>query len=96
MALMESGTREVKGTGMGRGLASRLVEGGRQMAAVLLDQLYPPACACCGSPLATGHGLCAACFSRLLPITAPLCPVLGIPFDISPGDTAISAEALAE
>ncbi|WP_291406511.1 ComF family protein [Devosia sp.] len=92
MALMESGAREVKGAG----LAGRLMRGGRLIAGALLDQLYPPACAACSRPIAEGSGVCAACFAGLVPITAPLCPVLGIPFDLTLGDGAVSAEALAD
>lgn len=96
MALMESGAREVKETGWGTGLPARLWRGGRWMAAVLLDQLYPPACAACASPIAAGDGLCAHCFARLVPITGPLCPVLGTPFDVDLGTDAVSTEALAD
>lgn len=96
MALMESVEREVKGSGWGIGLPGRLLLGGRRAMTVLLDQLYPPACASCAGPIAAGDGLCARCFSQLVPITAPLCPVLGTPFDADLGGDAISAEALAD
>lgn len=77
MALMESEAHEVKGADW----AGRLLRGGRWLATLLVDQLYPPVCAACGAPIETSHGLCPACFKGLLPITAPLCPILGIPFD---------------
>jgi len=89
---MESEGHEVKAGS----LASRLLKGGRWLGAALIDQLYPPICAACGAPIAGSHGLCSACFKSLLPITAPLCPVLGIPFDVSLGPDAVSAEALAD
>lgn len=91
-ALMESGAREVKGGG----LAGWVLQGGRHFALALLDQLYPPACAACGAPIAEGAGLCPKCFAGVVPITAPLCPVLGLPFDVALGPDAISAEALAD
>lgn len=92
MALMESGGREVKG----EGFSGRVLQGGRRLAMALLDQLYPPSCAACASPIAEGVGLCPACFAGLVPITAPLCPLLGLPFEVGLGPDAISAEALAD
>ena len=62
----------------------------------LLDTLYPPACLACDAPVATADTLCSACFRRLRPITAPLCPVLGLPFAVSLGPDARSAEAIAD
>ncbi|KRA95807.1 hypothetical protein ASD83_17560 [Devosia sp. Root685] len=73
-----------------------MLQGGRHFALALLDQLYPPACAACGAPIAEGAGLCPKCFAGVVPITAPLCPVLGLPFDVALGPDAISAEALAD
>lgn len=89
---MEMGPREVKGADLIAGLAA----GARALGSMVLDQLYPPSCASCAAPIAGGQGICGACFSSLGAITAPLCPVLGIPFDISLGDDAVSAEALAD
>ena len=62
----------------------------------LLDQLYPPVCLSCDRPVATADALCADCFKALRPITAPLCPVLGLPFAVSLGPDARSAEAIAD
>jgi ComF family protein len=67
----------------------------RRLGAVLLDQLYPPVCLSCDSPVAIADTLCMACFRALRPITAPHCPVLGLPFDVSLGPDAVSAEAIA-
>lgn len=89
---METGAREVKGMGS----AGTFWRAGRSLALSVLDQLYPPACAACACPIAADIGLCAACFRDLVPITTPLCPVLGTPFDADLGDNAISAEALAD
>jgi len=65
-------------------------------ATTLLDQLYPPVCLACDAPVGNNGGLCTACFGRLRPITAPLCPVLGLPFEVSIGPDALSAEAIAD
>jgi ComF family protein len=62
----------------------------------LLDQLYPPTCLHCDAPVGTAQALCPACFRELRPITAPLCPRLGIPFEVSLGPDAVSAEAIAD
>ena len=67
-----------------------------RLGAVALDQLYPPTCLHCEAPVATPDALCAACFTALRPITAPLCPRLGIPFEVSLGLDALSAEAIAD
>lgn len=67
----------------------------RRLGALLLDQLYPPACLACDAPVAMPDTLCTECFRGLRPITAPLCPVLGLPFEISLGPDARSAEAIA-
>lgn len=68
----------------------------RRGAGLLLDQLYPPVCLACGTPVAAADTLCADCFCGLRAITAPLCPVLGVPFAVSLGPEALSAEAIAD
>ncbi|VDS04986.1 DNA utilization protein GntX [Devosia equisanguinis] len=92
MVLMESGAREVK-AGFG---AAALGAGLARLGTMVLDQLYPPCCAGCGVPLMGDDGLCARCFVALRPITAPYCPVLGLPFEVDLGAEARSAEALAD
>ena len=77
-------------------LARRTFAGVRRLGLALLDQLYPPICLRCEAPTAQSHGLCPKCFAQLRPISAPLCPRLGIPFEISLGADAVSAEALAD
>jgi ComF family protein len=68
----------------------------RWLGAVLLDQFYPPVCLSCDTPVATADSLCAGCFRQLRPITDPLCPILGIPFEVSLGPDTRSAEAIAD
>lgn len=68
----------------------------QRLGGVVLDALYPPVCIACGAPVAIADALCVECFRGLRPITAPLCPVLGLPFEISLGPGALSAEAIAD
>jgi ComF family protein len=67
-----------------------------RMASGLLDLIYPPTCLDCGAPVASASALCPSCFGKLRPITKPYCPVLGIPFEVSLGPEARSAEAIAD
>jgi hypothetical protein len=89
---MDMGVGEVKEKGPGARLRQSLAGLGR----LVLDQLYPPACIACQAPLMGGDSLCPECFVGLRQITAPFCPVLGIPFDADMGPEARSAEALAD
>lgn len=74
----------------------QLAAGLRQLGGAMLDLAYPAACLNCDAPTAGPDVLCAKCFCALRPITAPLCPVLGLPFGVSIGEGAVSAEALAD
>lgn len=51
----------------------------RTAATAFLDLLMPPACAACKAPVATPHGLCAACFAALPRLHHPLCTRCGTP-----------------
>jgi len=90
--LMESPDALVKNEGWHR----RLGKGARWAGGVLLDLVYPPVCLGCDAPTAVANTICPDCFTGLRPITAPLCPVMGLPFEISLGPGALSAEALAD
>lgn len=68
----------------------------RRAAAAALDLLYPPLCLHCDAPVSAADALCPRCFALLRPISAPYCPVLGLPFDVSLGPGALSAEAIAD
>ena len=65
----------------------------------VLDQLYPPTCINCETANLGGSGsknlLCGRCWSKLRPITQPLCPRLGLPFEYDMGADGLSAEAIA-
>lgn len=89
---MESTDQLVKSEGARR----RLARGVRWAGSMLLDLLYPPVCLNCDTPTATPDTICSRCFKGLHPITAPLCPVLGLPFDVSLGAGTLSAEAIAD
>lgn len=92
MRLMESVGGLVK-SGLWR---RRLASGARRAGGLLLDLVYPPTCLNCEAPVATSDAICSFCFNDLRPITAPLCPVLGLPFAVALGPDALSAEALAD
>jgi len=77
-------------------LHRRVIGGLRLVGEFMLDQLYPPLCLNCEAPIASSDGLCGACFAKLRPITAPLCPIMGLPFEVSLGPDALSAEAIAD
>jgi ComF family protein len=77
-------------------LRQRLSAIARGMSRTVIDQLYPPICPACETASETPDALCAECFAQLRPITAPLCPLLGLPFAVSIGPDALSAEALAD
>lgn len=82
---------------MGAGLVkSDPLEPLRALGGLLLDALYPPLCLSCDAPVATADTLCSDCFRKLRPITAPMCPVLGLPFEVSLGPGSRSAEAIAD
>ncbi|HZY67036.1 MAG TPA: ComF family protein [Devosia sp.] len=82
--------------GTGAGIVKTGAQPLRWLGAALLDQLYPPVCLACDRPVASADALCSGCFRELRPITAPLCPVLGLPFEASLGPEARSAEAIAD
>jgi ComF family protein len=84
---METGSRLVKNR-----IVAPLSGGGGW----LLDLLYPPLCLSCDKAVVHADALCADCFRKLRPITAPLCPVLGLPFEVALGPEARSAEAIAD
>lgn len=87
--VMQSGQGIVKITGRRRRLAART-------AGHLLDIFYPPVCLSCDQPVGAPDTLCAACWTKLRPITPPFCPRLGLPFAVDMGPDALSAEAIAD
>lgn len=77
-------------------MPARLAGLARRFGTAVLDQFYPPVCLNCEAAIANADGLCAKCFAQLRPITAPLCPRLGIPFEVTLGPDTVSAEAVAD
>lgn len=62
----------------------------------LVDIVTPPVCLACHEPQATHDTLCAACWSRIDFIRAPLCDRLGIPLPYDAGAGTLSAAAVAD
>jgi ComF family protein len=81
---------------MGAGLVKTMSHAAGRLGAGLLDLAWPPTCLACGAPTARHAALCASCFVAQRPITRPLCPRLGIPFESDPGPGAISTAAMVE
>jgi ComF family protein len=89
---MESADELVKSGAWGRHLRA----GAHWVGRGVLDLMYPPVCLACDAPVATPDTLCPQCFAQMRPITAPLCPRLGLPFEVWLGGDVLSAEALAD
>ncbi len=87
---MESEAGLVK-TPIGR----RALEGARGLGRLVLDGLFPPVCLACARAVGTPDGLCPTCWGKLVPISAPLCPILGLPFETDMGAGAVSPKAIA-
>jgi ComF family protein len=68
----------------------------RSAAAVVADLVVPPLCLACHRPVSSHDALCAACWSGIDFIRAPLCDRLGIPLPFDIGGTMISAAAAAD
>jgi len=73
------------------GFLSRPVQIGR----AVLNHFYPPTCLNCAAPIVVPDALCAMCWRKLRPISAPLCPRLGLPFEVFIGTNALCAQAIA-
>lgn len=58
----------------------RLADGLRRGPGILLDALLPPECLVCEAEVSAQGTLCAACFTGLSFIGAPLCARCGVPF----------------
>ena len=62
---------------------------------LVLDTAFPPVCLACSDAVWSPDALCAKCWGQLIPITTPLCPVLGLPFASDMGEGALSVQAIA-
>ncbi|MES1155990.1 MAG: double zinc ribbon domain-containing protein, partial [Pseudorhodoplanes sp.] len=74
----------------------RLASGLRAPLRFALDIALPPLCPACREPVGDTLGLCAACWSKLMPIERPFCEKLGIPFAYDPGPGLLSMQAIAD
>jgi len=65
--------------------------------AQVLDFLYPPRCAACGTPLASepGRRVCARCVARVELVPNPRCEVCGGPLESAGNDATRCARCLA-
>lgn len=77
-------------------IAERLGRAVASIGTAVLDQFYPPVCLACGTAINAANTLCATCWRSLRPITAPMCPRLGLPFEVSLGPDVLSAQAIAD
>ena len=64
-----------------RGMARSLLRGGARAGQMALDALAPPGCLLCGARVASGPGLCGACWAGLKIIEEPCCPLGGWPLE---------------
>jgi ComF family protein len=62
----------------------------------VINFLTPPKCLSCRDDVADGASICVTCWSKLHFIEAPVCDVLGTPFDYDPGPGTLSPAAIAE
>lgn len=88
---MESDAKLVKS---GHGTA--VLKGIRGLGRWVLDGLFPPVCLACNRAVGTPDGLCANCWGQLAPISVPLCPILGLPFETDMGSGAVSPKAIGD
>ena len=58
------------------------------LAHMLFDMIYPPRCPSCRDYVAADGNFCSPCFDKLHLITAPMCVVCGIPFELTIEDDA--------
>jgi ComF family protein len=67
----------------------------RRYGGVVLDALLPPLCLSCRAGVDSPGTLCAACWSKIEFISAPICACCGFPFEIDVGADALCAACLA-
>ncbi len=72
-----------------------LRQAARQYASMALDALLPPLCLSCRAAVDSPGALCAACWSKIEFIAAPLCACCGFPLEIATDADALCAACLA-
>lgn len=72
----------------------------RQAVGAALDAVLPPQCLSCGVVTQTPGALCAACWTKIVWLTPPLCACCGTPFEFDPApagnERVLCAPCLAE
>lgn len=63
--------------------------------AILMQLVFPPLCAGCGTMTVRPAALCPACWGTVRFIERPFCEVTGLPFDHDRGEGLISPQAIA-
>ena len=62
----------------------------------LIDLIFPPQCAFCGTPLAEDDtaGICPGCLRNIRFISPPICPTCGLPFPMEMGEDHLCGQCL--
>ena len=68
----------------GSGAAARVAGVGYRLWRLVIDALLPPRCLSCGRTVDEPGRVCAACWSELRFLAAPLCRQCGYPFEFEP------------
>jgi ComF family protein len=78
------------------GVLARFSQWRRPILRGVVDFVYPPQCAGCGTATAESHALCAACWSSFRFVTRPYCERYGTPFQSDLGGVILSPRAIAD
>lgn len=76
------------------GKATSLTERARTAAQRALDTILPPRCLGCGVVIDRQGALCPPCWNGIDFLSAPLCAVCGLPFEIDVGPDAVCGACL--
>ena len=60
----------------------------------LLDQVIPPTCLSCKTPVGNSASLCSACWQSLTFVSKPYCQVCGQPFDVEDHDNQLCGKCI--
>jgi len=56
---------------------------------LVADNLWPPFCISCETPIRDSNGLCSSCWAQMRFLSAPQCFACGVPFPFDVGDHAL-------
>ncbi|WP_218574606.1 ComF family protein [Reyranella sp. CPCC 100927] len=68
----------------------------RRYGRAALDVLLPPQCMSCSAAVDAPGALCAACWSKIAFIAAPVCACCGLPFEVDAGPETLCGACLAK